>query len=92
MTDCCPHCGHPLTPDDPLAERAAQLEADCRAGGLLVLPGGRVREDVAALLLGRRPGTLRNWASGDQRLPFERRAGRRIYALADIARLVEGER
>ena len=86
MAQPCPHCGGTgyLAPVDP-CELLDKLETSCRERGLWVSPDGRVREDDAADLLGMKPKTLSNWRYGDGRLPFVKRSGRPLYALADLA-------
>lgn len=89
MTDCCPNCGHPLglAAESPVDA----LERACRERGLWVSLDGRVTEAVAAELVGRAPGTLRNWALGEQPLPFVRIRGSRTYRLTDIAAFMQGD-
>jgi hypothetical protein len=81
---CCPACGHTFDPA-PAVDPVRALELVCRERGFLVTPDGRVREDVAAQLLGLAAGTLRNWSYGETRLPYVRVARRRTYRLTDIA-------
>lgn len=96
MTATCPTCaGSGLAPADPqaVAEAVDELRRDAREAGYTVLPLGRVREDAAALLLGRSAETLRHWRKqNDERLPHSRdAAGRVVYRLVDIARFLLGE-
>lgn len=64
---------------------AATLKAWCVENGRLVLPGDRVREDVAALILDRSVGTLQNWRSGERPIPYTSVRGRASYSLCDLA-------
>jgi len=76
-------------PEAPLEARVRELREACRRHGHLVTADDRVRENVAAELVGRAAGTLRNWAlAGGPLLPV-RVAGRRLYRLVDIAKLSE---
>jgi len=80
-----------LAPADPVGE----LRRWCREHGHAVLPDGSVYEEVAAAILDRSPGTLRNWRGrGGDQLPFYRhgRTGRIRYRLADLADALEGQR
>jgi hypothetical protein len=74
----------------------AGLRRWCAAHGHHVTADGSVYEDVAAALLDRSPGTLRNWrsAGAGSMLPFTRhgRTGRVRYRLADLAELLEASR
>lgn len=81
----CRHCGG--TGHEPEADQVANLRAACRANNVTVSWDDRVREDVAAALLGIEPKTLRNWRySLDPRTPaFVKRNGRAMYELAAIA-------
>lgn len=81
----CPACGHCLRDAEALAERVEALRAACRTRGHWIAPDDRVREDAAADLLGYSPKTLRNRRYEGAGLPFVTRAGRVLYALADIA-------
>lgn len=95
MTDratckCCDGTGYaPAT--DPVAE----LRRWCAENGHAVAADGAVYEHVAAAILDRSPGTLRNWrARGGAQLPFYRhgRTGRVRYRLADLADALEAAR
>jgi hypothetical protein len=59
----CPHCGQTLPRDAAGGETdpVEQLQAWCDATGKWYSPDLRVHEDVAAEILGRAPGTLKNW-------------------------------
>jgi hypothetical protein len=82
----CPHCQGTGHLPDPLGG----LLAACQAKGFAISWDNRVREDVAAALLGIEPKTLRNWRySLDPRTPaFVKRNGRAMYELAAIAALL----
>lgn len=86
----CPCCGRSLPSiGDRIAVRLQELESACQNHGYLLTPDGRVREEIAAELLGLAPGTLRNWSYSETPLPFTKVARRRTYRLADIAALLE---
>jgi hypothetical protein len=71
--------------------RLDELQLACVAHGYYVTPDGRVREEVAAELLGLAAGTLRNWSYGDSPIPFTSVARRRTYRLSDIAAFMEAK-
>ncbi|MCR6699706.1 MAG: helix-turn-helix domain-containing protein [Dokdonella sp.] len=84
----CPTCGawtEVEAEHDEAAELLAAYRRHCADHGHHVLPGDRVPEHVAAELLGRAPGTLRNWAGADRPLRFSQVRRRRTYRLDDIA-------
>lgn len=86
----CQCCGQPVAdPGARIEARVKELRDACQSTGRMVTPDGRVREEVAAELLGLAPGTLRNWSYGDSPLPFTRVARRRTYRLADLAAVME---
>lgn len=86
----CHHCGGtgfmPGSADLEIETVALSLRAACEASGKRVSGEGRVDEATAAWLVGREPGTLRNWRSLHRPIPFQKRAGRVSYLLVDIAR------
>ena len=85
----CPTCGQPLPDADPVGALAAQFEELCRERGHWISIDGRVTEPVAAELLERAPGTLRNWRSyGGASVRHYFHHGRITYALRDIAEYV----
>ena len=78
---------------DPVAALVAQFEALCRERGYWISIDGRVSEDVAAELLDRAAGTLRNWrANAGTSVPFFRHRGRVTYRLHDLAKHLEAGR
>lgn len=84
-------------PDDDLQQRISatvtRLEAWCAEHGRWVSPDKRVREDVAAEILGMAPGTMRNRrAALAPVLPCYQVSGRVTYRLDDLAALVESSR
>jgi hypothetical protein len=82
----CPCChGTGYAPQAEPSELVEQLRDTCRERGTWISPDDRVRESAAAELLGLRPKTLENWRANGARLPFIKRAGRPLYALADLA-------
>lgn len=85
-TAVCPCCGG--TGSAPAADHVAELREWCAVRNHVVLPGDRVSEHVAAEILGRAPGTLRNWASAARPLPFTTIRGRRTYQLMDLAEML----
>lgn len=88
----CECCGRGVRPQaDLLTEEVERLRQSCRAGGHLVTPDDRVREETAAALLGLAVGTLRNWAYSGGPLRFTKVAGRRTYRLDDLAALLLAE-
>lgn len=78
----CPHCHGTGRAMD--ADAVAELRQWAESRGHVILPGDRVQEHVAAAMLGREPGTLRNWSYGARPMPFTVVRGRRTYRLADI--------
>lgn len=88
MTNCtCPTCGQPM-PTDPIEQMSTRLQSACRDMGAFVTWDNFVSERIAASLLGREPGTLRNWRCGHRPLRFRKLHGRVQYQLADIAALL----
>ena len=87
MNAVCSCCGG--TGRVPAADPVAELRAWAESRGHVVLPGDRVAEHVAAAMLGREPGTLRNWSYSDRPLPFVTVRGRRTYRLTDIAAMFQ---
>jgi len=88
----CPSCGEPLQPSQDLAERAAALKASLRADGFFVTPDGFIRSDaLGSLLGGLTDKTLANyrWA---EKVPSIRRAGRAMYALTDVVKLLDEQK
>ena len=97
MSDCCPTCGQRLPTDQAApADRVGQLRDWCVANGHHVGADDSVYEHVAALILDRSPGTLKNWRSSGagSALPFYRhgRTGRVRYRLTDLAELLAVQR
>ena len=89
-TACCPCCGQAVPDTQALADaRLHELVTACHSHGYLVTPDGRVREEVAAELLGLAPGTLRNWSYSESPVPYTKVARRRTYRLSDIAAFME---
>ena len=89
----CPHCGALLDDDEPPCI-VDQLKQACAEKDWPVFPGDRVSELVAAQLLGRALGTLRNWRSGSRPLAFVRNGsgrGRVSYKLSDLAKFLDRE-
>lgn len=87
MTCTCPTCGQPL-PADSVEQMVDRLREVCRERGAFVSWDGHVSERTAAALLGREPGTLRNWRGQHRPLAFRKLHGRVQYGLADLARLL----
>ncbi|MFH7325897.1 helix-turn-helix domain-containing protein [Desulfurivibrio sp. C05AmB] len=83
--DRCPICGHKE------ADATDRLRGWCRDRGLVVSFNDTVNEKVAAVILDRQPGTLRNWRCRGDGPPFSRRGGRAYYLLADLAEFMETE-
>jgi hypothetical protein len=92
----CPYCGRIIKTDgnhekDP-GEMVESLKTWCREHSKPVFPGDRVNEETAAALLGRCPGTLKNWRTQHCPVPFVRSGagrGRISYRLKDIAEHLE---
>lgn len=87
----CPHCGGTGFARDADVELevealAISLRASCVAADRTVFGDDRVDEKTAAWLIGRRPGTLRNWRGAHRPIPFAQPGGRVSYRLADLAR------
>lgn len=82
----CRHCGR--LPYDDEQNTVEALRQHCLDNDLTILPGDRVREDTAAILLGRSVNTLRNWRCQGAPLPVYRSGagrGRLTYRLQDLA-------
>jgi len=80
---------------DRITETAARLERWCRQHGHHITPDHSVYEDVAAQILERSPGTLRNWRmDGGAVVPYYRpgRGARVRYRLTDLAAFIELQR
>lgn len=97
MTDLCAGCPYRARAEDAIATYAVELRQLCAENGRHVAPApptdvGLVDESVAAWLVDRAVGTVRNWRMQHSPLPY-RVKGRRVrYALVDIARyMLEGE-
>jgi len=78
-----------------VSETATRLERWCREQGHFITADGAVYEETAALILDRKPGTLRNWRTDDaQVVPYYRssRGARVRYRLADMAKVIEAQR
>ncbi len=74
-----------------IQQRFEEFREFCRLNNHVVLPGNRVREEVAALIIGISAGTLRNWRSNRKPgLRFCDR-GRVTYELAFLAEFLDGE-
>lgn len=99
MTDTaniCPHCHGTgrasAIADAEIDAQVAGLRAACIANDRPIIGADRVDEPTAAWLLGRSPGTLRNWRAQHRPIPFRKPGGRVTYAIADLARWMnEGE-
>lgn len=89
MNRTCPCCGQML----PEADRGpvAELRAWCAENGHPVYALDRVSEATAAAILGREPGTLRNWRAQGAPLAYVRIRGRVSYRLEDLAAAMEAE-
>lgn len=84
---CCPNCGQVL-PRDPVDEMLERLREACQVRGLFVTWDDHVTERIAAELLGREMGTLRNWRSQHRPLKFRKLNGRIEYPLSELARML----
>lgn len=88
----CPHCcstGYSLANSACEAEIvaiAAGLREACRAIGASISGDDRVDEATAAMLIGRKPKTLRNWRHTHRPIPYVERCRRISYSVSDIAR------
>lgn len=84
---CCHGTGYSQSvPEAEIEAIGAGLRAACKAAGRKVTGDGQVSEATAAMLVGRAPGTMRNWRALHRPIPFCRRGGRISYAIIDIAR------
>lgn len=92
----CPHCGNFLPeqrdPDEALRHKAVEMRADLEAAGHAVMPGGRVNELAAAMVLASSPATLRNWRVKCAGPLYLKAGGRVLYDLTDLARFMRGKR
>jgi len=88
----CPHClgtGYrqsPLVSDAEIEAIAVGLRAACRDAGAAITGDDRVDEATAAMLVGRKTKTLRNWRHTHRPIPFMERYRRISYAVSDLAR------
>ena len=91
MAETCHCCGQRLPDAEPPPDPVAQLRAWCADNGHHVTADGSVYEHVAAAILDRAPGTLRNWRAAASPLPYVRhgRTGRVRYRLTDLAAMLE---
>jgi hypothetical protein len=93
----CPDCGCRFSPvadiESRITAKAEELRADLESRGVSVGfdREPRVTEAVAADLLGRAVGTLRNWRYGASPLQHIQIGGRYYYRLKDIASLLVPE-
>jgi hypothetical protein len=86
---CCRGTGYEFSlPEAEIEAIADGLRNACRAAGAKIVGDDRVAEATAAMLVGREPGTLRNWRGLHQPIPFRKLAGRVSYRITDIARWV----
>ena len=82
----CEHChGTGWAADCDAATHLEKLRSFVRERGFWISADERVREAVAAQLLGLKPKTLENWRGAGARLPHIKRGGRPLYALVDLA-------
>ena len=90
----CPSCGHrfaPASPEESVRVLSGELREQCERRREWVSPDGRVMPATAALILKKSVGTLANWRSGANPLPFVRgRSGGITYRLDDIAAFILG--
>lgn len=87
----CHNCGAFLPerdPDEAHKAKAAELRSELEAAGHEVLPGGRVYERSAALVMGVNRSTVRNWRCYHRGPPFLKSGDRVLYDLADMARFM----
>jgi hypothetical protein len=89
----CPRCAFRFRLADGDEPTVEQLERACRERGLTVTVDGRVSESTTAMLVGRAPGTLRNWRNGaGPVLRHYKMHGRYTYRLTDIAAYLAASR
>lgn len=86
----CPYCegsGFRLARSSgaELAAVADGLRAACRAAGASITGDDRVDEATAAMLVGRKTKTLRNWRHTHRPIPYVERCRRISYAVVDLA-------
>ena len=85
MGDACPHCNGTGLLQPSRAALLDLMRTACRDRSIWLSPDDRVREADAATLVGLQPKTLANRRYEDAPIPFVMRAGRPLYALADLA-------
>lgn len=89
---CCETCGQ-LKPEvrraEAVARRVEMLRQECAQKCFRVVSGNLVSERVAAHLLGKSEGHLRNLRLGGRPIPCRRVMGRWMYALEDLAAVLE---
>jgi hypothetical protein len=71
--------------DAEIASVAAGLREACRAVGASISGDDRVDEATAAVLVGRKVKTLRNWRHTHRPIPYVERFRRISYSVGDIA-------
>jgi hypothetical protein len=72
--------------DAEIASVAAGLREACRTIGVVISGDDRVDEGAAAMLVGRKPKTLRNWRHTHRPIPYVERCRRISYSIGDIAK------
>jgi len=89
----CPKCGDEhISASVSIDDKTAELQEACQREGIRGTLDGRVSEEVAASVLGKAPGTLKNWRQAHRPLKYRRSGGRIQYSLRELAMfLLEGE-
>jgi hypothetical protein len=85
MSEICECCQQPLPPT-PGPVTVDELRDWCRARGYVVLPDDLVRTEVAAVILGMEPQSLRvdRMKGNDALVPFVKHRRRVYYRLAHL--------
>ena len=91
LTQVCPCCGTvvAISRSQAIDMRIEMLRQECQQKCYRVVSGNLVSERVAANLLGKSEGHLRNVRLGKRTIPCRRVMGRPMYALEDLAVVLE---
>lgn len=91
LTKACPRCGAlvEMSHTEVVTARVEILRRLCVNRGWRIVAGDLVSETIAAELLGKSKGHLRNLRSGKRPIPCRRVMGDWMYALEDLAAVLE---
>lgn len=91
LTKACPCCGTlvEMSHTEVVEARVEILRSLCVNRGWRIVAGNLVSETIAAELLGKSKGHLRNLRCGGRPIPCRRVMGDWMYALEDLAAVLE---